>query len=315
MLSSGQGSVRLFKLFGITVYLHWMWFVVALFELQYRKDHYSSFTWNLIEYLSLFVIVLFHEFGHSLACKQVGGLANSIVLWPLGGIAFVHPPHRPGAILWSIAAGPLVNVVIGLLLLPLWVYSQYVGWADSQPDVYRYIQTIFYINGLLFVFNMLPVYPLDGGQILRSLLWFACGAGRSLQITVFIGFFGVAGLIYYAIQEQSIWLGILCFFAGSRCIAGWQQSKALLKLEAAGRWEGVRCPACHEAPYRLFRSQCQYCAKPMDPFSDDGHCQHCTHPNDFAHCLFCLKPAPISDWFEHPAQQRTSEGETTSSPY
>ena len=53
-----------------------------------------------------------HEFGHALACRQVGGKANQIMLWPLGGVAYVSPPQRPGAMLWSIAAGPLVNVVL-----------------------------------------------------------------------------------------------------------------------------------------------------------------------------------------------------------
>ena len=68
--------------------------------------------WPVLEYLALFVIVLVHEFGHALACRQVGGQANQIVLWPLGGVAYVAPPPRPGATLWSIAAGPLVNVVL-----------------------------------------------------------------------------------------------------------------------------------------------------------------------------------------------------------
>ena len=57
-------------------------------------------------------LILAHEFGHSLACRSVGGEANRIVLWPLGGIAYVSPPQRPGATLWSIAAGPLVNVAL-----------------------------------------------------------------------------------------------------------------------------------------------------------------------------------------------------------
>ena len=49
---------------------------------------------------------MLHEFGHALACRQVGGQADLIVLWPLGGVAYVNPPPRPGALLWSIAAGP-----------------------------------------------------------------------------------------------------------------------------------------------------------------------------------------------------------------
>ena len=112
MPSSRQGSIRLFQFKGINVFLHWSWFLVAAYEIQSRKGRYSSITWNVLEYLALFLIVTLHEFGHSLACRQVGGQANQIVLWPLGGVAYVDPPQRPGATLWSIAAGPLVNVAL-----------------------------------------------------------------------------------------------------------------------------------------------------------------------------------------------------------
>ena len=103
------GSVRLFQIAGIRVYVHWSWLLVAGIELRVRQNSYLSPAWNVAEYLTLFLIVLLHEFGHALACRTVGGRADEIVRWPLGGIAYVSPPPRPGAVLWSIAAGPLVN--------------------------------------------------------------------------------------------------------------------------------------------------------------------------------------------------------------
>ena len=112
MPTARQGSIHLFRFSGIDVFLHWSWFLVAVYEIQSRAGRYTSITWNVLEYLSLFLIVMFHEFGHALACRQVGGKANQIVLWPLGGVAYVDPPPRPGATLWSIAAGPLVNVAL-----------------------------------------------------------------------------------------------------------------------------------------------------------------------------------------------------------
>ena len=112
MTPTRQGSIKLFRFVGIDVFLHWSWFFVAAYEIQSRNARYSSITWNILEYLALFLIVMTHEFGHSLACRQVGGRANRIVLWPLGGVAYVDPPARPGATLWSIAAGPLVNVAL-----------------------------------------------------------------------------------------------------------------------------------------------------------------------------------------------------------
>src|SRR5580700_6085242 len=122
MPTGRQGSIRLFRFKGIDVFLHWSWFLVAVFEINARAGRYTFVGWNILEYLALFVIVLMHEFGHALACRQVGGNSNQIVLWPLGGVAYVDPPPRPGATLWSIAAGPLVNVALfpilgGLLTL------------------------------------------------------------------------------------------------------------------------------------------------------------------------------------------------------
>ena len=112
MTPTRSGSIHLFKFRGIAVYVHWSWFFVAFYSILTRVNHYTSPLWSALEYLALFFIVLLHEFGHALACRQVGGQADQIILWPLGGVAYVDPPDRPGAVLWSIAAGPLVNVVL-----------------------------------------------------------------------------------------------------------------------------------------------------------------------------------------------------------
>src|SRR5215470_9867567 len=131
MLPTQQGSIRLFRLSGIQVFLHWSWFAVALIEINTRQNEYSSMIWNALEYLALFAIVLTHEFGHALACRQVGGKAEQIVLWPLGGVAYVAPPPRPGATLWSIAAGPLVNVALVPILGIFWAISRSMHWQAS----------------------------------------------------------------------------------------------------------------------------------------------------------------------------------------
>src|SRR6266487_54454 len=128
MTPTRQGSFHLFHFAGVDVFLHWSWFLVALVEINYRRGQYSSVFWNVLEYLALFLIVLLHEFGHSLACRSVGGQANQIVLWPLGGVAYVSPPPRPGAMLWSIAAGPLVNVVLLPVLFALVAVTSQLGW-------------------------------------------------------------------------------------------------------------------------------------------------------------------------------------------
>src|SRR3989449_2672658 len=200
MLPTRQGSIGLFRFAGIQVFLHWSWFFVALIEINNRSKQYSSLVWNVLEYVTLFAIVLMHEFGHALACRQVGGSADQIVLWPLGGVAYVSPPARPGATLWSIAAGPLVNLVLAPVLALLTILSR--QWS---ADIHGFLRAVCLTNFVLLFFNLLPVYPLDGGQILRSLLWFWIGRARSLMVTALVGFVGVAGLVALAAWAKSMW--------------------------------------------------------------------------------------------------------------
>src|SRR5208337_1424108 len=166
-----------------------------------------SLIWSALEYLALFLIVLLHEFGHAMACRQVGGTANQILLWPFGGVAYVNPPQRPGATLWSIAAGPLVNVALLPLFFAAAMMSQSLGWAQTMHDAYYFLWMVFGINLSLLVFNMLPIYPLDGGQILRSLLWFVVGRARSLMAATVLGFLGITAFVGLALWLRSIWLG------------------------------------------------------------------------------------------------------------
>src|SRR5712691_1098895 len=155
MPSTRQGSIRLFRFAGVDLFLHWSWFLVATYEIRNRAGTYSSLTWNVLEYLALFLIVMLHEFGHALACRQVGGRANQIVLWPLGGVAYVDPPLRPGATLWSIAAGPLVNVaLVPVLSLPLILNPSI--WTNATSDIDKLIIAVWVINLGLLIFNVLP---------------------------------------------------------------------------------------------------------------------------------------------------------------
>src|SRR5712671_4787235 len=140
MPTSRQGSIRLFRFSEIDVFLHWSWFLLAFYEINARKGRYSSIGWNVAEYLALFLIVTLHEFGHSLACRQVGGQADQIVLWPLGGVAYVNPPQRPGAFLWSIAAGPLVNVALVPILKILGILMRSQGLAQEMPNAFLLLQ-------------------------------------------------------------------------------------------------------------------------------------------------------------------------------
>ena len=241
-----QGAIRIFRFSGIDLFLHWSWFLVAAYEINGRPKTYSSITWNVLEYLSLFLIVMMHEFGHALACRQVGGEANQIVLWPLGGVAYVDPPPRPGATLWSIAAGPLVNVALTPLLVGPRSVGPVIGLAHTQcPMSPNWCWAVCVINLGLLIFNILPIYPLDGGQILRALLWFVLGRARSLMVATIIGFVGVVGT--HRLRSggsQSLWMGVIAVFILMNCWSGLQQARALLRLAKIAAPSGFACPWC-----------------------------------------------------------------------
>ena len=285
-------GIRLFKLFGIQVYLHWTWFLVAIYGFQVRRADYTSAIWPALEYLSLFMIVLMHEFGHALACRSVGGQAERIMLWPLGGVAFVNPPQRPGAVLWSIVAGPLVN----LLLVPVTVAAFLIVENSNlkSPDVHNFVLALIWVNGVLLAFNLLPIYPLDGGQILRALLWFILGAGRSLMIASGIGLVGAGIGIILALLMREPWLVLMAAFAAMQSWAGFQRSKSMgaaLTLRS-----DVRCPACNVSPPAGPYWTCP-CGKSFDVFESKGICPNCGGVFGVIPCPTCRQAAPPQMWF------------------
>ena len=296
MSNASQGSFHLFRFSGVDVFLHWSWFLVAIIEINGRAGRYSSFAWNVVEYLLLFLIVLLHEFGHALACRQVGGVANRIVLWPLGGVAFVNPPPRPGATLWSIAAGPLVNVVLVAVLAVINLLSRSFGWANTWPDVYRLLRAVEFINLGLLAFNMLPIYPLDGGQILRSLLWFVLGRARSLMVATIVGFLGVAGFIGLALWVHSVWFGALAAFMLLNCWGGLRHAQALSRFAKLPRREGFACPSCKAAPPVGENWRCGHCRQPFDSFLTQATCPSCRAQYPVTQCLECGAANPMGQW-------------------
>ena len=227
------GTFHAFKLFGVDVYLHWMWFLLIFFEMQGKMRGYDSRLWNGIEIVSIFVIVLMHEYGHALACRSVGGRADRIVLWLLGGVAFVQPPPRPGAVLWSIAAGPLVNVA----LVPVTIigYVMVAAYADpSWTNLQHFALSLCVINGALFCFNMLPIYPLDGGQILQALLWFVLGRAKSLRVVAAVGLM-VGGLgVVLALVFAQPYLLLMAFFIAWQSYNGFRAAQMIATMEAQG---------------------------------------------------------------------------------
>jgi len=291
-----QGAIRLFRFAGVEVYLHWWWFLAAVYEIQGGTSRYSSIGWNIAEYLGLFCIVLMHEYGHALACRQVGGIADRIVLWPLGGVAYVNPPPRPAATLWSIAAGPLVNVVLLPVLSGLGILGRATGWSAANPNGHLLLRNIWWIDLGLLLFNILPIYPLDGGQILRSLLWFVFGRARSLMAATVIGLLGAIGLIGLAIKKESMWLGLISAYLIMNCWAGWKHARELAQFAKLPRRDEFHCPKCQTPPPIGEYWKCTQCGQAFDTFAKQATCPNCGNKFSVTRCLDCGQLSPMSEW-------------------
>jgi stage IV sporulation protein FB len=220
-----NGSVPLFTAFGIRVRAHASLVLCVLLVLIFGLGR--GFTWqDRVESMSiLFLVVLLHEFGHCFAARWVGGTAEDILMTPLGGLALSRPPRRWGATFVTVAAGPAVNVLICVLCgAVLWLRNGWLPWnplgfepfarSFSWFDLTHYAFYIFWTSYMLLIFNLLPVFPLDGGQLLQTLLWSRIGHYRATLIACGVGMVGSVLMVAVAIATRSIFLGLIavsCF--------------------------------------------------------------------------------------------------------
>jgi stage IV sporulation protein FB len=169
-------SVSAGRLFSTDIRISW-WFALVLVVIWPRYGIALGLAFTALLYVS----VLLHEFAHVFAARWTGGAADEIHLTPMGGIAFVKPGHGAFGLGITAAAGPLVNLVICICSFPGW-YAPETLWGSLNPFVMP-IQKIgtaslwhdlalllFTANWIGLLVNLLPVVPLDGGQILRAIL-------------------------------------------------------------------------------------------------------------------------------------------------
>ena len=223
------GTVPLFTAFAIRVQAHASLILTIVLVLLFGLG--QGFTWQdrVGSMTMLFAIVLLHEFGHCFAARWVGGDADEIVMHPLGGLALARAPHRPLPTFITVAGGPAVNVVICLVCgVILWLAMGWVPWnpARSRPvdpfsgwlDVVWYTGWIYQVSYSLLLFNLLPIYPLDGGQMLQSILWPKFGYYRSMNFSCITGMVGavLGGMV--ALATGAPGLAILAVFGFMTCL-------------------------------------------------------------------------------------------------
>jgi Zn-dependent protease len=290
-----SGSLLLFQIAGTKVYVHISWFIAAYFLLQDRPVPYSSFGWDIAEYVAGFGLVLLHELGHVFACRQTGGVADRVVLWPLGGLAFVAPPPRPSAELWTTVAGPLVNLLFVPILVPLTFLLTPETDVEPPSDLAQFVWALAWFNGVMLVFNLLPIFPLDGGRILQSLLWCLMSRPAALAVAAGIGVVGAAGLGILAIAVGAWWLGFIAVFLLLGAFGGISQANQLAQMQHAERRTAWACPNCGKSPPVGKFWRCGHCFGSFDLFNPSRCPKSHSHASDIS-CPECNRHLTAAEW-------------------
>ncbi len=238
-------SFRVGAVHGVDVKIHMIFVVWIALGLLGAANPAAVLLANLV----LFGSVLLHELGHCWGARVVGGDATEIVLWPLGGLSFLRVPSTARAELVSTGAGPLINLLlvlasVGLVALDgggpalldrvsrldVGLDLQWETWA-GMTALGRTALMVGVWNAFLFVFNVLPAYPMDGGRLLRGALWPLLGwrratIGATSTALVFGGLFVAAGA--YDQAPFLMLIGVMVL------LASWQE---LQRARMAGGWE------------------------------------------------------------------------------
>jgi Zn-dependent protease/predicted transcriptional regulator len=206
MKSLFDRSLKLGKLFGIPVSIHWTFLLLLIWifgSSLYKGSSIESALWSVAYILILFICVFLHELGHALMAKRYGITTRSIVLLPIGGVASLEKiPSEPKKEIAVALAGPAVNLVISGGLL---VYHLLAGFPEIEAGTAFRLQAstlpfmVMIANLFLGGFNLLPAFPMDGGRVLRALLATRMNRERATATafkiaTVFAVIFALYGL-------------------------------------------------------------------------------------------------------------------------
>lgn len=217
-------SIQVGKFWGIPIKVHWTFSLLYLLLLGYGI--LSGIESRVLLSLGLFILIMFgcvilHEYGHALAARRFGVKTLDIIISPIGGIARLQKlPEKPKHELFVAIAGPLVNLSIALFLFAI-AYITYQNDFLPSPDEslgiisspFGFLTLLIWINLVLFVFNLVPAFPMDGGRILRALLAMKYGRLKATKLASIVG--RVLAVVFVAIglfgNVMLIFIGVFVF--------------------------------------------------------------------------------------------------------
>jgi Zn-dependent protease/CBS domain-containing protein len=226
-----QPSIRLGRILGIPIGLHYSWIIIALLITLSLSGHFrgvhsdwtSGVVWTaaLVTALLFFASIVAHELSHALMARARGIPVRSITLFALGGVALMERDANSAKTeFWVAIVGPIASYAIGIACLLLASGLGWVPGAEAPTAPSAVLLWLGYINVLLATFNLLPGFPLDGGRVLRAILWGITGNGdRALRLAARAGqvvafafiAFGLFGF-FAAGQFGGLWLAFIGWF-------------------------------------------------------------------------------------------------------
>jgi Zn-dependent protease/predicted transcriptional regulator len=198
------GSIKLFEVRGTAVRVHLTFFLLLAWvaTIYWYKGGAQAALYGLVFIAVLFTCVVLHEFGHIFMARRYGIRTPDVTLLPIGGVASLERmPRKPGQEIMVALAGPAVNLVIAIVLLVL--FRGQIDLEKLQEVQYAPVNLVMQVavaNIVLFVFNLIPAFPMDGGRVLRALLALSMDYANATRVAATVGqfiaiLFGVLGLM------------------------------------------------------------------------------------------------------------------------
>ncbi|MCB9082226.1 MAG: site-2 protease family protein [Lewinellaceae bacterium] len=228
-------SLRIARVQGIDVFVHWTFLILLFWVLLSNLQQGSNVVAALLSLtfiLLIFFFVLLHEFGHALAGRRFGVKTSNITLLPIGGVASMERmPEEPREELIIALAGPLVNLVLALLLgIFLWVQEGGINWREViSLTPTNFVLGLFAVNVMLFLFNLIPAFPMDGGRVLRAFLSMQYGRTKATNIAARVGQLLAIGFVFWGVFSNfwMMFIGIFIYL-GAGAEANYESTRSRL---------------------------------------------------------------------------------------
>ncbi len=208
-------SLEIGKVFGIPIRIHFTFFLLLLFVALSSGEDGIGGLWGIVLVCWVFICVILHELGHSLVARRFDIKVDSITLLPIGGVASMRTmPTTPASELAISAAGPAVSIALAgiFAFLANQIYGKEVWLKLEYGFDIPILAQLSVINFVLAIFNLIPAFPMDGGRILRAILWYKMGFLRATSISGRIGKFLAIMLFVFSLFMGRFWLGLIALF-------------------------------------------------------------------------------------------------------